>query len=254
MAQNPDVDPSAFFLEGGSKGVLLLHGFTGSPPEMRLIGEHLHAEGWTVKAPLLPGHGTSYEDLNRCRWQDWFEAAQAAYDELKEVCDPVFVGGLSMGSMLTVHLAARNPEIPGFILYASPLWLLDWRVPYTGIGKYFFKGVTKNDTESVLNPDHLKYLWSYSFNPMAAGHEVWKLVVATRKLLPHIKQPALLFEAAHDKTVSPLSGRRTLDALGSTQKTLHHMDQSAHCLTVDQQWPEVAKLTSDFLNDLTSDI
>lgn len=71
MTQNPHLDPSAFFLEGGATGVLLLHGYTGSPPEMRQIGDDLHARGCTVSAPLLPGHGATPEALNRWRWTDW---------------------------------------------------------------------------------------------------------------------------------------------------------------------------------------
>ena len=85
MAERTRPDPTPFFLEGGPSGALLIHGFTGSPPEMRLVGQYLHERGLTVSAPLLPGHGTSADDLNRCRWSDWTGRAQAALAELRRL-------------------------------------------------------------------------------------------------------------------------------------------------------------------------
>ncbi len=116
MTRHSHLDPSPFFLEGGSIGVLLIHGFTGSPPEMRLVGDYLHQRGFTVSGPLLPGHGTTVEDMNRCQWTDWTNHVEKALADLQARCETVFVGGLSMGSLLTLYLAAHHPELHGAIL------------------------------------------------------------------------------------------------------------------------------------------
>ena len=86
MTRHPHLDPAPFFLEGGPVGVLLVHGFTGSPPEMRLIGDHLHQRGFTVSGPLLPGHGTTVEDMNRCRWTDWTDHVEQSLADLQARC------------------------------------------------------------------------------------------------------------------------------------------------------------------------
>ncbi len=81
MVRTPGLDPSAFTLQGGPVGCLLLHGYTGSPPEMRLVGEYLNQRGITVSAPLLSGHGTEPEDLNRYKWTDWYADAEEAAEK-----------------------------------------------------------------------------------------------------------------------------------------------------------------------------
>src|SRR5664280_811509 len=106
--------------DGGSHGVLVLHGFTGNPQSMRPLAEAVAAAGYTVELPLLPGHGTAVEDLVPTRWDDWSEGAEAAYRALAARCDKVVVSGLSMGGTLTCWLAARHPEIAG-IAVVNPL-------------------------------------------------------------------------------------------------------------------------------------
>jgi alpha-beta hydrolase superfamily lysophospholipase len=116
--QNPHLDSSPFFLEGGPSGVLLLHGFTATPVEVKLMGQYLHERGYTVSGPLLPGHGTTIEAINVCSWRDWVDHAARAYAELTARCTRVFVGGESLGGLLTLYLGSAYPEIAGLILYA----------------------------------------------------------------------------------------------------------------------------------------
>ena len=107
---NAHLDGSPFFLEGGPVGVLLVHGFTATPVEVRSLADRLHAQGHTVAGPLLPGHGTKPEDLNRVRWQDWIDAAEEVYGRLAARSDRVFVGGTSMGAVIALYLASLHPE------------------------------------------------------------------------------------------------------------------------------------------------
>ena len=114
MPMPTNIDPSAFFMEGGPTGVLLIHGFTGSAAEMRLIGRYLHERGLTAYGPLLPGHGTIPEDLNNYGWNEWCAEVDKALVELRSNCDTIFVVGLSMGALLSLWLAANNDDISGY--------------------------------------------------------------------------------------------------------------------------------------------
>src|SRR5437762_1904854 len=101
-----------------------MHGWTGSPPEMRPLGEHLAAQGLVVHGVRLPGHGTRPEDLLTVTWRDWIAAAEAALAELAAEADPVFVGGLSMGALLTLYLGATTDRpLAGLIAMSAPVFL-----------------------------------------------------------------------------------------------------------------------------------
>ena len=102
----PGAEP--YSADGGSTGILLLHGFTGSPKSMRPWAERMSAEGHTVRLPRLPGHGTRWQDMNLTRWEDWYAEADRAFLELQKSCERVFVFGLSMGGTLTLRLAERH--------------------------------------------------------------------------------------------------------------------------------------------------
>jgi carboxylesterase len=100
---------------GGPHGALVLHGFTGNPQSLRGLAEALHAAGYAVELPLLPGHGTTVDDLLDTGWADWSAAAESAYRALAATVDKVVVAGLSMGGSLTLWLATRHPEIAGIV-------------------------------------------------------------------------------------------------------------------------------------------
>lgn len=100
---------------GGASGVLVLHGFTGCPQSMRPLAQAFVAAGFTVELPLLPGHGTTVDDMIATGWADWTAAAEAAYVELAGRCDSMVVAGLSMGGALTLWLGSRHPEIAGLV-------------------------------------------------------------------------------------------------------------------------------------------
>src|SRR5215469_15884993 len=107
-ASQPGAEP--FSADGGPVGVLVCHGFTGSPQTVRPWAEHLAAAGLTVRAPLLPGHGTTWQDLATTGWTDWYGAAERVFDELSGSCRRVFVAGLSMGACLALRLAQTRRE------------------------------------------------------------------------------------------------------------------------------------------------
>jgi alpha-beta hydrolase superfamily lysophospholipase len=126
---NPHLAGDTFFWPGSEVGVLLLHGLTATTAEVRLLAEKLHAAGYTISAPLLPGHGTHPDELNETTWHDWAWTAEKAYQYLATVCDQVFVGGESTGGALALYLAAQHKEIAG--VYCATLRPSSWPFPCT---------------------------------------------------------------------------------------------------------------------------
>ena len=249
MARQPHLDPSAFFLEGGCVGALLVHGFTGSPPEMRLVGDYLHQRGLSVSGPLLPGHGTTVDEMNRSRWTEWTGHVKMAYEELLKRCDAVFVAGLSMGAVLSLYLAVEHPGIPGIVLYAPAVWPENRLIVLTPILKYFIKKMDKGEERDLTDPEAEQRIWSYEENPAVAGYEFFKLLIRVRRSLPHVTQPLLIIHSTGDTAILPTSASRTYERVGSTDKELITLHNSGHVLTADSEWELVAQKTYEFIRD-----
>ena len=246
MTRHAHLDPSPFLLQGSSTGVLLIHGFTGAPPEMRLVGDYLHQRGLTVSGPLLPGHGTTVEDMNRCRWTDWTGHVEGALADLRARCETVFVGGLSMGTLLSLYLAAHHPELSGAILYSPALRAADRRIYLTPFVKYLVRKQPKSGKSDLTGPQAGQRLWSYEENPVPAAHELLKLIRQVRQLLPRVTCPVLVIHSTLDQYIHPTSAQCTYERVGSTDKELITLHNSGHCITVDSEWTFVAQKTYDF--------
>lgn len=239
-------DPSPFLFEGGDIGALLLHGLTGTAAEMRPIGEFLHERGLTVKAPTLPGHGTRVEDANRIKWTDLTTAAEEALSELQGRCKKVFVGGLSMGGLLTLYLASRHAEISGIVTYAAALDISDWRMRFAPIAKYLLKTVYKQK-EQWADPRREKLLWSYDVWPTGGVVQVSHLRDEVEESLPRIKCPALITYSGSDPMVGPKAAQIILDNIGSEDVEVQALDECGHAMTVDTGWDTLAQRTYDFI-------
>jgi carboxylesterase len=247
MTPHAHLDPSAFFLEGGPVGVLLIHGFTGSPPEMRLVGDYLHQRDYTVSAPRLPGHGTTVDDMNRRKWTEWTECAEDALIDLRTRCEQVFVGGLSMGSVLTLHLAAHYPKLSGAIVYSPAMWVANRLIYLTPVLKYLIPKRPQSGESNLTDPQADLRLWSYDQDPVRAAHELLKLIRRVQRALPHITCPLLVMHSTLDQAIHPDSARRTYERVGSTDKELVTLRNSGHCITVDSEWEFVAQKTYMFI-------
>jgi len=249
MTRHSHLDPSPFFLEGGPVGVLLIHGFTGSPPEMQLVGDYLHQQGFTVSGPLLPGHGTTVEDMNRCKWSDWTGHAEKALADLQTRCETVFVGGLSMGSLLAIYLADQHPELPGIILYSPAVVVAERLIYLTPILKYLIRKKPKSDKSDgdLTGSEADMRLWSYEENPIPAAYELLKLIRWVRRALPRLTCPLLVIHSTLDTAIHPDSARYTYARAGSADKELITLHNSGHCVTVDSEWETVAEKTYEFI-------
>jgi carboxylesterase len=250
MTDLPPV-PDPFDYPGNSVGVLLIHGFTGSPSEVRPMGQYLAGQGYTVVGPLLPGHGTDWQDMARRKWQEWADATERAYLGLESRCRIVFVGGGSMGGLLTLYAAERHPEIAGIIPMAPALFTTDWQAGLAWLLKYFIKFSPYDpvrDGDDLTDPEaRQRYLWSYMGTPMAAVEQLVLLQHAVRRDLHKVSMPTLIFQGTRDQSVKPESATFALNRITAKDKELIWLNNSGHCLWVDSEKDQVWQKAHQFV-------
>jgi carboxylesterase len=228
-------DPRAFAFPGGPIGCLLLHGFTGSPAEMRPLGEYLSAKGIAVNAPLLAGHGSQPDDLNQVAWQDWVSSAEEALAALKASCQSLFLCGLSMGALLACHLALEHPECAGLILYAPALKVRNRWLPLAPLLQKIIHQFPHGDSTDLVDPEASARLWHYPTYPVAGAAQLLGLQRRVRRTLRRIQMPTLVFHSTADGSVHPDSARLLCKRLGASDRTLVTLHNSGHCMLVDAE-------------------
>jgi len=222
--------------DGGDIGVVLVHGYTGSPQGMRPWAQHLAAAGYSVRLPRLPGHGTRWQDLNTTRWPDWYAEIDTAFGELRSSCRTVFVAGMSMGGLLATKLALEHgPRVAGLML-VNPIYLHDNRLltllPMLQRVVPSFPGIA-NDVKMVGGEPEL----AYDRNPLRAMHSQTQLWAEVRRDLGEINQPVLLMHSRVDHVVPPASSALFLEHIGSTDVTEIWLENSYHVATLDNDAP-----------------
>lgn len=262
----PEIKDHSFLLPGGRTGVLLLHGLSGTPNEMREIAEGLAAKGNTVQCPQLAGHCGGYDDLKYSTWEEWAATAEQALADLKLRCDTVFVGGLSTGAVLSLHLAEKMPEsVQGVMLYAPTLWLNGWVVPPHA---YLFKLVTQkwvaNQFDFPDMPPHgIKDLeirtrvaaaihsgdGTIAGLPVTPGGAVLEhrwLVQSVLRRLKLVTQPVFIVHPREDDYADFNNIERLLRHLPCRVETLT-LEDSYHIVTSDRQKDRVIAHSLDFM-------
>ena len=230
-----------FHWQGNPTGILLIHGFTATTTEVRLIGEKLHDAGYTVAAPLLPGHGTHPDDLNRATWQMWLQKVKQFYEMLARECNQVFVVAESMGTLLALALAVEHPEVKGLLLFAPAikvhkLWLSRLVSP-------FMKYLAKSSEDDGLP-------WKgYNVYPVQASVEMLKLQKVARRHLSEVTVPTMLFTGEYDTTLTPDAAELVLKKIGSREKGLIHMSESPHCILLDGELDQAFEDIDTFIKD-----
>jgi carboxylesterase len=216
---------------GGPTGVLLLHGFTGSPSSMRPWADHLHWAGLTVSVPRLPGHGTTWQELNATPWSNWYDEADRAFTDLRSRCDAVFVAGLSMGGCLALRLAEEHGDQVGGLLLVNPaVASADRRLLATPVLKRLVasaRGITSDIQKAGVAEDGYDRVPLRALDSMRA---MWRLTV---EQLPAVTSPVLLFRSAVDHVVDPLSARLIIECVSSMDLTERILDNSFHVATLD---------------------
>ncbi|KAB2920785.1 MAG: alpha/beta fold hydrolase [Hyphomicrobiaceae bacterium] len=255
------------FLPGGRLGILLIHGLGGTPVELRFIAQGLSRAGHTVYCPQLAGHCGTPEELRRSTWQEWYESVEQAHDRLKQRCDIVLAGGLSMGAILALRLAQQRPDdVHGLLLFAPTLKLDGWSMPwYSRLLQYVRPLPVKLEFDLPehepygLKDERVRALVVSAMQsgdagqagifstPMRSFAHLNQLVSAVKKDLDQVRQPALIVHPRHDDMASLRNAQYLQANLGGLVDTVV-LDDSYHMVTLDQQRHVVAERTASFVS------
>ena len=237
-----------FLLKGNSRGVLLIHGFTGSPAEMRLLGERLHKQGFTVLAIRLPGHGTHVHDMEPTHWHHWYAAAVDGRILLSALCEEINVVGLSMGGLLALKLAAEH-SVHSVSALSTPVFLTNRKIPLLPLYRIFCKFVQKKQRDYDIEP---KLFIGYDSTPLSSLASLLELIQLVRRDVCHVKCPTLLIQSRREHTVRPESASLLYELLKTNKKELFWLEKSGHIVTLDIERELVFAKISDFLSSNVS--
>lgn len=230
-------------------GVLLIHGFTGSPYAVRPWAEHLSSLGYGVEAPRLPGHGSRWQDLNRTGWSDWHAEVARVFGSLRARSDAVVVGGLSMGGGLALRLAADRPdEILGLMLVNPALATQRKDVLALPLLKYVipaFPGIA-NDIKKPGVQEH-----GYTKTPLRAAASMLAGWRELRGDLGRVHAPMICFKSTEDHVVDPLSFKIIMGSISSTEVSTRILSNSYHVATLDNDAAAVFEESAAFIEKLT---
>ena len=236
-------------LAGGRDGVLLIHGYLGSPNELRMLADHLNRAGMTVLAPRLPGHATDRYDLRQTDWRHWLRAVTDAYLELDALCDCVYVAGLSMGAVLTTLLARRFK--PQRIALCAPAFNMNRRwLPLTPLVAPFIDRLPNRSYEVQSEDPHLAEMerryWAYTWIRPAAS--LYRLKRMGRAALPHVSCPTLIIVSRNDTVVPVGVADYVRRRLGNVEQRLIVLEESGHVITDDVDREQVAAAILDWFS------
>jgi len=245
-ASEPEVKPGheAFSHDGGPVGVLVLHGFTGSPRTVRPWAEHLASAGFTVRAPRLPGHGTTWQDLATTGWEDWYRTAEESFSDLTSRSQLTFITGLSMGACLALRLAQTQGAAVSGVVIVNPSLAADTKL-------FLLAPVLKHLVPSlpgvegdIKKPGEEE--GGYKRVPVKAAVTLPAMWKTTAAHLPEVTQPLLVYRSAVDHVVGPNSMRVLRAALPDVE--VRQLNDSYHVATLDNDAPEIFNGTVEWIN------
>lgn len=258
---------NSFFLPGGPTGVLLIHGLSGTPTEMKYIGKGLAKAGYTVYGMQLAGHCGTEADLLKTGSKDWIASVDQAYDWLRPKVDSVFAGGLSMGALLSLDLTARRPDAcEGLLLYSTTIFYDGWNInrfqfllplvlklPIIGDWYRFDEEFPYGIKDDRLRRRVIAQMQAGDSG--AAGlpglsapslRELRMLIARVKEIVPTVRTPALILHAAEDDITSVSNALFLQNRLGGPRRTVL-LDDCYHMITVDRQRDLVVRLSADFI-------
>jgi carboxylesterase len=240
----PGAEPFAH--DGSTEiGVLLCHGFTGSPQSMAPWGTRLAEAGHTVRCPLLPGHGTTWREMNRTGWQDWYRAVDESFAELRDRCATVYVFGLSMGGALALRLAQRHgADVAGLVLVNPSVATERKDAPLLPILARIVPSMP-GISNDIKKPGAREL--AYPRLPLRAAASLSRLWAEVRRDLALVEQPLLLFRSAVDHVVEPVNARIILEGVRSTDVQEVVLADSYHVATLDNDAPTIFEGSLEFI-------
>jgi carboxylesterase len=252
----PQIIPTAepFFFPGGKTGILLVHGFTSAPREMRWMGEYLNAQGHTVLGLRLAGHATRPQDMIRSRWQDWLLSVEDGFSMLRSCTERIFLAGLSLGGVLALTFAgqerAESPRACGIIAMSTPYFQpQDWRLrflkPLSRIKPFISKG--DGGPGAGWFGDAWKQHVAYPQYPLRSVHEMNQLMNVMYTSLPRVDQPVLLICSRNDHPLICASMGRIFQEVASRDKQQLWLEGSGHTVTEEPQRQLVFETAAAFI-------
>ncbi len=244
-----------FFFPGNRTGCLLIHGFTGTPFEMREMGEHLAGQGFSVLGPRLFAHATSEDDLLRARWPDWLASVEDGYDLLSGVCDRIIPIGLSMGGLLALVLSSRR-AVPGAVAMSTPFHPPDPRMRplralaplLTRVWRFAAKG-----TPDWRDPQAMATHLEYPRYPLRGAVELYDLIGEMRASLPRLTCPVLIIQSRHDGAVPAAHATELQAHLATSDKEIVWLDNSGHAVTRDAERGRVFAAATSFVRRVSGE-
>jgi carboxylesterase len=240
---SPEAGP--FAADGGQVGVLVLHGFTGSPRTVRPWAEYLAAAGLTVRVPLLAGHGASWQNLSKTGWTDWYASAERAFEEISARCERVFVAAISMGGCLAFRLAeTRGDRVSGLVVVNPSLAGDNPLIPLSPVLKYVIRSLPSIGGD-IKKPGAAEGAAKRTpIASVATMPRMWKTVAGE---LSSVTQPVLVFRSTVDHVVGPASMKVLTAALPGAE--VRPLADSYHVATLDNDAPEIFDGTLAFVNE-----
>jgi carboxylesterase len=258
-------DDLSFYLEGtNGKGILLVHGLTGAPAEMKLVARQLHRRGYSVYVPLLAGHGSTVAELRRSNWRDWLESVVQAAELLSTRVQDVYAAGICVGGKLSMLAADSSPGVISAVAIYSPCFRYDgWDVPFyypllsSQVGWLsrvpFLDRINFRETASLGIKDKRmrRMVEGMSGNgilekfPGKGLVEMYRLGNALKSRLSQIRTPTLVLHAVEDDLSNPRHARYIAEHIGGPHQ-LRWIEDSYHMIHVDRQHRQVADFTAEF--------
>jgi carboxylesterase len=253
-------------LFGGNHSVLLIHGLTGSPFEMKYLARKLNKAGFTVKGPCLEGHCTTLESLSKTKWKDWYQSVRETFLEMKKSFDTVSVAGLCMGALLSLHLSHEfGSEVAAVSLISTTLFYDGWSLPWykflLPIAYYtplrFIYSYPETEPYGIKNKKLRERIINLMENdsiaypkiPAPSMHELFKLIKEVKKELSAITTPTLILHSNEDDLTSIKNPNYVEDKIGSQIVRKILLDDSYHMMTIDNQKDRVAEETIKFFKE-----
>ena len=245
-----DRDVAPFRHDGSDIGVLLCHGFPGAPGSLRGWADHLVDAGYTVRLPLLPGHGTKWSDANRTTFDDWLAEVTRAFQELRATCRAVVICGLSMGGTLTLRLAELYPDaVDGIVLVNPSVMTLRKDAKYLLPVLRYVVPAYPGIVGDIAKPDVVEP--GYKWIPVKAMYTVSRAWPVVRAELPKVTAPMLLLHSTVDHVVEPVNAQIVRDEVSSQQITDIPLQRSYHVATMDYDAELIFTSSVEFIEKVT---
>jgi len=244
-----------FYFEGNNnKAVLLIHGWSSVPYEVRRLGKFLNENGYTVSGPMLRGHGTVPKDLENVKWNEWFGDVEKNYLELKSKYNQVYVGGTSLGANLSILLAAKYPEISGIVLMATPYKFKLEKLAYLFVrfSLNFIRYRKKFYPPTFGVSTTITRLISYQTYPLKSVLEAFELVKQARENLHLVRQPCFLLQSTHDHMTVKKNMELIYEKIGSKIKKKKYVERAYHTFISDVKNEHIFQEILNFLNKLAN--